>query len=133
MINNGKQFVAVVAPDGRTPRPERPAVPTGPEIRIAMETDKNRLRTYPSLMQTPYDSQLLEWHATGQIAIIDVATGAVTKFGKPDDDHGCGHVTGRQVRACDPHEEAVLLHRAREQLRPGRRRCGTARAKRSTS
>ena len=27
MINNGKQFVAMLPPDGRTPRPERPAVP----------------------------------------------------------------------------------------------------------
>ena len=25
-------------------------------------------------MTTPYDYQLLEWHATGQIALVDVAT-----------------------------------------------------------
>ena len=27
--------------------------------------------------------QLLEWHATGQIGIVDMATGAMTKFGTP--------------------------------------------------
>ena len=34
-------------------------------------------------MTTPYDITLLEYHATGQIALIDVQTVAVTKFGKP--------------------------------------------------
>ena len=48
-----------------------------------MDADKNRLRTYPSLMNTPYDFQLLKWHATGQIGLVDVATGTMTKFGTP--------------------------------------------------
>ena len=83
LINNGKQIVAVFPPDGRSARPTRPAVPAGPEVYTALETDKNRLRTYASLMKTPHDQALLEWHATGQIGIVDVATGALTKFGKP--------------------------------------------------
>src|SRR5262245_49506562 len=78
-----KQIVAVFPPDGRTPRPLPPAVATGPEVRVSMDADKNRLRTYPRLMSTPYDFQLLEWHATGQIGIVDVTTGAITKFGTP--------------------------------------------------
>ncbi len=45
--------------------------------------DKERNRTFPSLMSTPYDFDLLQWHATGQIAIVDVATGIATKFGVP--------------------------------------------------
>jgi dipeptidyl aminopeptidase/acylaminoacyl peptidase len=84
LINNGKQLVGVFPPDGRSPRPVRSAIPKGPEIRVAMEDDKNRLRTYASLMQTPHDFELLEWHATGQIGIVDLATGNVTKFGKPE-------------------------------------------------
>jgi hypothetical protein len=48
-----------------------------------MDAEKNRLRTFPSLMRTPYEQQLLEWHATGQIGIVDIATGAMTKFGTP--------------------------------------------------
>ena len=70
-------------PDGRTPRPGPPAVPAGPEVIVSMDADRNRLRTFPSLMRTPYEHQLLEWHATGQIGIVDVATGAMTKFGTP--------------------------------------------------
>jgi len=83
LINNGKQLVAVFPPDGRSARPQPPAIPAGPEVSISMDSDKNRLRTYPSLMKTPYDQQLLEWHATGQIGIVDLATGAMTRFGKP--------------------------------------------------
>ena len=45
---------------------------------------KNRLRTYPSLMSTPYEKELLKWHATGQIGLVDVQKGTIRKFGKPD-------------------------------------------------
>jgi len=88
LINNGKSLVAVFPPDGRTARPQPPAVPSGPEILLGMDNERNRLRTYPSLMRTPYEFQLLEWHATGQIGIVDIATGAMTKFGTP------GMITG---------------------------------------
>jgi dipeptidyl aminopeptidase/acylaminoacyl peptidase len=87
-VNNGKTIVAVVAPENRTARPLPPAVPSGPEIRLSLTPDRNRLRTFPSLMSTPYEYQLLEWHATGQIGLIDVATGALTRFGTP------GMITG---------------------------------------
>jgi dipeptidyl aminopeptidase/acylaminoacyl peptidase len=82
-VNEGRQIAAVLIPDGRTPRPERSAVPTGPEVRVAEESDRNRLRTYASLMTTPHDFALLEWHTTGQIGLVDVQTQAITKVGKP--------------------------------------------------
>jgi dipeptidyl aminopeptidase/acylaminoacyl peptidase len=69
---DGRQVAAVLVPDGRAPRPAPPAAPTGPEIKVSEDNDRNRLRTFPSLMSTPYDFQLLEWHATGQLALIDV-------------------------------------------------------------
>ena len=83
LINGGKQAVMVFPPDGRSVRPTAPPVPAGPELSISMDADRNRLRTFPSLMKTPYDQALLEYHATGQIGIVDLATGAITKFGKP--------------------------------------------------
>jgi dienelactone hydrolase len=82
-VNQGKSIALVLPPDGRAPRPVRPQAPTGPEIRVSDDGDRNRLRTYPSLMTTPYDFTLLEWHATGQLALVDVQTSAITKFGKP--------------------------------------------------
>ena len=83
VLEGGKKIVAVFPPDGRAARPLPPPVPAGPEVIVSMDADRNRLRTFPSLMRTPYEHQLLEWHATGQIGIVDVATGAITKFGKP--------------------------------------------------
>jgi dipeptidyl aminopeptidase/acylaminoacyl peptidase len=88
VINGGKSVVAVFPPDGRTARPLPPPLPTGPEVIVALTPDRNRLRTFASLMRTPYEHQLLEWHVTGQIGIVDVATGAITKFGTP------GMITG---------------------------------------
>ena len=78
----GKQIATVLIPDGRGPRPLPPNEPSGPSIKMA-DGDRNRLRTFPSLMSTPYDYQLLKFHATGQVALIDVATGAVKKVGAP--------------------------------------------------
>lgn len=80
---DGKQIAAVLVPDGRAAMPQPPATPTGPSVKLAMETDKNRLRTFPSLMTTPYEEQLLEWHSTGQLALVDVARGTVKKIGAP--------------------------------------------------
>lgn len=81
--NGGKQIGVVLVPDGRKPMPVRPAVPMGPEIRVSTDSDRNRLRTFPSLMTTPHDFDLLEWHATGQLALVDVASLAVVKIGAP--------------------------------------------------
>ena len=80
---DGKQIATVLVPDGRAAMPQPPASPTGPSVKLAMETDKNRLRTFPSLMSTPYDEQLLEWHSTGQLALIDVAKSSAKKIGAP--------------------------------------------------
>ena len=80
---DGKQIATVLVPDARAAMPQPPAAPTGPSVKLAMETDKNRVRTFPSLMSTPYDEQLLEWHATGQLALVDVAKGTARKIGGP--------------------------------------------------
>jgi hypothetical protein len=87
-VNDGKTIVAVFPAENRAPRPQPPAVPAGPEVRLSLTPDRNRLRTYPSLMSTPYEFDLLKWHATGQIGLVDVTTGALTRFGTP------GMITG---------------------------------------
>jgi dipeptidyl aminopeptidase/acylaminoacyl peptidase len=87
---DGRQIAAVLVPDGRAPMPQAPGAPTGPTVKIA-DAEKNRLRTFPSLMTTTYEKDLLEWHSTGQVALIDVQKGAVKKIGQPT-----------MVRAIDP-------------------------------
>ena len=34
-------------------------------------------------MSTTYEKQLVEWHATGQVALIEVQKGVVKKVGRP--------------------------------------------------
>ncbi len=80
---DGKSIVTVFPPDGRGPRPSMEAVvPSGPEVKVSAGS-KASLRTFPSLMTTPQDFALLEWHATGQVALVDVSTRAVRKVGAP--------------------------------------------------
>jgi dipeptidyl aminopeptidase/acylaminoacyl peptidase len=78
---DGKQIAAVLVPDNRPPKPVPPLAPTGPEVKVSEERDRNRLRTFPSLMSLPYEFELLEWHTTGQLALIDVP--AAAPAGKP--------------------------------------------------
>jgi dipeptidyl aminopeptidase/acylaminoacyl peptidase len=95
--SQGKQIAFVQVPDGRPPMPQAPAAPTGPTVKIA-DSDKNRLRTFPSLMTTPYEKDLLEWHATGQLALIDVQKGVVKKIGQP-----------AMLRSLDPSPDARFV------------------------
>ncbi|MGQ0539984.1 MAG: TolB family protein, partial [Gemmatimonadaceae bacterium] len=81
--NNSAQIAAVLIPAARPPMPLAPAVPQGPRVKLAEESDKNRLRTYQSLLATPHEQALLEWHSTGQLALIDVKTRAVKLVGAP--------------------------------------------------
>ncbi|MBV6520461.1 MAG: hypothetical protein MNPFHGCM_00575 [Gemmatimonadaceae bacterium] len=80
---NGTAIVTVLPPEGRSAMPQPSAVPLGPQVKVAEEHDKNRLRNYASLLATPYDQALLEWHITGQVAVIDVRTKAVKTVGQP--------------------------------------------------
>ena len=78
---------------------------------------ENLLRTYASLMATPHDEALLEWHATGQLG------GDRRRESKHAGDRATHHdpelrfFSGRPVRAGHTGSAALQLHRAGEQLR----------------
>lgn len=80
--SGGDEIATVLIPDGRSARPLPPAIPVGPRVKQT-EEGENILRTYASLMAIPYDEELLEWHATGQLAVIDVDSRDVTEIGEP--------------------------------------------------
>jgi dipeptidyl aminopeptidase/acylaminoacyl peptidase len=105
-VQNGKAIATVLIPAPRAATPVKPASPPGPQVKLAEESDKNRLRTYASLMATPYDGDLLEWHATGQLALIDVASRAVKTVGKPD-----------MIRSVDPSPDGMYV-RVSRMVRP---------------
>ena len=79
---NGEEIATVLVPQNRASRPMAPSVPPGPQVKQT-EDGENMLRTYASLMATPYDEALLEWHATGQLATVVVDNRRVTRIGDP--------------------------------------------------
>ncbi|MBE3072819.1 MAG: hypothetical protein IMZ67_07565, partial [Acidobacteria bacterium] len=81
-MKDGKQIAAVMIPDGRPPMPVAPVAPAGPQVKINDDRDRNRLRTFPSLMSTGSELQLLEWHVTGQLALLDVQAAPPAKGAK---------------------------------------------------
>ena len=80
--SNGDEIATVLIPGGRSPRPMASSVPGGPQVKHT-EEGRNILRTYASLMATPHDEALLEWHVTGQLALVDVDTRRVVNIGDP--------------------------------------------------
>ena len=76
------KIAAVLIPEDRPSMPTESTVPRGPQVKMT-ESGENHLRTYASLMETPHDEALLAWHATGQLALVDVDSGDVDEVGEP--------------------------------------------------
>jgi len=79
---DGSQLVTVLIPDGRKAEPKRPAIETGPLVRLTDEK-KEKTRNFASLLRDPFDKELLEYYVTGQLAMINATSGAVKKIGAP--------------------------------------------------
>lgn len=79
---DGRNVVAVVVPEGRKGEPQQPAVETGPLVRLT-DPAKNPTRTYASLLRDPVEKAMLEYYTTGQLAMVDAASGAVRRIGAP--------------------------------------------------
>lgn len=80
----GKSIVAVLLPDARGPAPTHGVngIETGPQVRLT-ESRVSPQVIHPALLEDPHDRALLEYYATGQLALIDVKSRAVKKLGSP--------------------------------------------------
>ena len=79
---NGKSIVAVLVPANRGVEPKDSPIATTPVVRVN-EGNKLKTRTYPDLIQSPFEKALLEYHSIGQLAVIDVKSRAVHTVGEP--------------------------------------------------
>ncbi len=80
---DGRSIITVLLPDNRKPEPTRPAIATGPLVRTWTDGKKAAERNYASLLEDPFEAELMEYYVTGQLALIDVKTKAVRKIGAP--------------------------------------------------
>ena len=80
---DGRNLVVVLVPEPRAPQPVKPAVAKGPRVQVWTEGKASPQRNFFSLLEEPYDAELMAWYITGQLAIIDVKTKAVRKVGAP--------------------------------------------------
>ena len=79
---DGSAIVTVLVPEARGPEPKEPKLAAGPMVRLN-ENNKLKTRTYPDLLASPFEKALLEYHTTGQLAVVNVKTRAVKKVGAP--------------------------------------------------
>ncbi|MCH7716353.1 MAG: prolyl oligopeptidase family serine peptidase [Gemmatimonadetes bacterium] len=79
---DSRSIVTVLLPENRGAPPVKPAVPTSPQVRVTTP-EKNTIRTYPDLLEGPYEKELLKYYATGQLAVLDVERRAVRRIGQP--------------------------------------------------
>ena len=80
---DGKNLVAVLVPEPRAAKPVKPAIATGPQVRVWTDKKASPQRNFWSLLDEPFDMDLMEWFTTGQLAVIDVKTKVVRKIGAP--------------------------------------------------
>ncbi len=81
---DGKKIQTVLRPnDGASELPKPNSVATEPKVRVT-RGGNNPTRTYRFLLESPYDMKLLESLVTGQVALIDVNDGKITKIGFPN-------------------------------------------------
>src|ERR1017187_2173011 len=79
---DGKRIQTVLLPDNGKLEMLKPGIATEPKVRVA-RGGLNPSRTYRYLLESPYDMKLLEELATGQLALINLDDGKVTKIGSP--------------------------------------------------
>jgi len=80
---DGRHVIAVVLPAGRGAEPERPAIATGPQVRLWTDGKEADERNWASLLEDPFDVTLMEYFVTGQLVLVDVRNRSETRIGAP--------------------------------------------------
>jgi hypothetical protein len=73
----------VLVPDGRDAEPRRPEIAQGPRVRLWLNGAKEPERNFASLLNEPFDKELMKYYVTGQIGVVNVKTHALRKIGAP--------------------------------------------------
>jgi dipeptidyl aminopeptidase/acylaminoacyl peptidase len=74
-------IVAAIVPPGLGSPPRKPITPLGPKIEDNSDGRKSQARTYPDLLQGPYDEHLFDYYCQSQLVTVKVSTGEVKHIG----------------------------------------------------
>ena len=73
---------AVTLPAERGRKPSQSPTPSTLQVKVTSEGE-NRLRTFPSLLQSRHEENLLEYYTTGQLVRIDTENASSRDIGEP--------------------------------------------------
>ncbi|UGA37459.1 hypothetical protein JOS77_26180 [Chromobacterium haemolyticum] len=66
----GEQLLIKRVPAKQGPAPQQPQAPSGPNIQQSEGGILSQTRTYPDLLKTPYDADLLDYQLQSQLALV---------------------------------------------------------------
>jgi dipeptidyl aminopeptidase/acylaminoacyl peptidase len=81
-LRDNRHILAVLVPAERGPVPPAPRAPSGPNVQESSGR-LSQMPTFQDLISNPHEADLFEHFATGQLAKIDTATGAIERIGPP--------------------------------------------------
>ena len=83
--SDSRNLIVVLRPEGLGPAPTHGPnnIEDGPTVRLNMDARAVPQPVHASLLLDPHDKAMLRYYTTGQLALIDVKTKAVKKFGTP--------------------------------------------------
>ena len=79
---SGTALLCRLVPADRGAPPEKPRVPTGPIVQHS-EGRTVPAPTYEDLLDSPFAEAQFDYYTTAQLALVDAATGAITRMGEP--------------------------------------------------
>lgn len=76
----GDQLLVRLLPRWQTAPPRESAIPKGPNLQETRGGKLAQTRTYPDLLRTPHDADMLDWQLRTQLAVVSL-DGQVRRFG----------------------------------------------------
>jgi dipeptidyl aminopeptidase/acylaminoacyl peptidase len=79
-LKGSEQLLVRLIPLRQSAEPQKLSTPKGPSTQETMGGRATMLRTYPDLLRTNFDADMLDWQLQTQLAVVSVQ-GAVKRFG----------------------------------------------------
>jgi len=81
-MKDNTHLFAQLVPENRGAAPQAPRVPYGPNVEETAGKF-SKVMTFQDLLRNPHDETLFEYHATSQLAVVNVSTNEARKIGGP--------------------------------------------------